>query len=71
MVLKFISLYFANLPKIVSKILPFIFALSLFYTLLRYEFNNELVIYWMNGVTKKLAHLILQISFYIFLYRLL
>ena len=57
-----------NLPKIISKILPFIFALSLFYTLLRYELNNELVIYWMNGVTKKkLAHLILQISFLYFL----
>lgn len=57
-----------NLPKIISKILPFIFALSLFYTLFRYELNNELVIYWMNGVTKKkLTHSIIKISFFYFL----
>ena len=26
--------------------------LSLFYTLIKYEMNNELVIFWMNGITK-------------------
>lgn len=61
-----------NLPKIISKILPFIFALSLFFTLIRYELNNELVIYWMNGVTKrKLSHSILKISFLYFLVQII
>ena len=41
-----------SLPKIISKILPFIFMISLFYTIIRYELNNELMIYWMNGITK-------------------
>ena len=41
-----------SLPKIISKILPFIFMISLFYTIIRYEFKNELIIYWISGVTK-------------------
>ena len=34
-----------SLPKIISKILPFIFLISLFYVIISYEFNNELIIY--------------------------
>ena len=26
--------------------------ISLFYVIIRYELNNELIIYWINGVTK-------------------
>jgi len=42
-----------NFPKIVSAILPFIFFLSLFYVISKYENNNELLIYWTNGITKE------------------
>ena len=42
-----------NFPKILSAILPFILFLSLFYTFTKYENNNELLIFWTNGVTKE------------------
>ena len=61
-----------SLPKIISKILPFIFMLSLFYTLIKYEMNNELVIFWMNGITKiKVINSILKISLIYFFIQIL
>ena len=39
-------------PKIIGKILPLIFFTSLFYTLIKYENNNELKIFWINGINK-------------------
>ena len=51
-----LNVYFAytlfSLPKIVSKILPFVFMISLFYVIINYELNNELIIFWINGITK-------------------
>jgi len=41
-----------NLPKIFNRILPIIFFVSLFYTLTKYEENNELKIFWLNGINK-------------------
>ena len=41
-----------SLPKIFSKVLPFVFFISLFYMILKYEKNNELIIYWLSGVHK-------------------
>ncbi len=42
-----------NFPKIVHRILPFVFAISIFFELIKYEKNNELLIFWTNGVSKK------------------
>ena len=42
-----------NFPKIIHRILPFVFAISIFFELLKYEKNNELLIFWTNGVSKK------------------
>ena len=42
-----------NFPKILSSIFPFILFLSLFYTFSKYEDNNELLIFWTNGITKE------------------
>ena len=51
-----LKVYFAytalNFPKIIHRILPFMFFISLFFTLVRYEQNNELNIFWINGITK-------------------
>jgi lipopolysaccharide export system permease protein len=47
--LKFTFLIF---PKIVVKILPFIFFLSFVYVITKYELNNELIIFWNYGVNK-------------------
>jgi lipopolysaccharide export system permease protein len=43
---------FLNIPKIIYKILPFVFFISLFYTIISYETNNQLNIFWLNGVSK-------------------
>ena len=42
-----------NFPKIIHRILPFVFAISIFFELIKYEKNNELLIFWTNGITKK------------------
>ena len=42
-----------NFPKIFSRVLPFVFFISLFYTLTKYENKNELIIFWINGITRK------------------
>ena len=42
-----------SLPKIIHRIFPFIFFISLFFTLINYESRNELNIFWINGVNKK------------------
>ena len=42
-----------NFPKIFSRTLIFIFFLSVFYTILKYENNNELIVFWSNGITKR------------------
>ena len=41
-----------NFPKIFSRIMPFCIFLSIFYTLIRYEVKNELVIFWNIGINK-------------------
>ena len=41
-----------NFPKIIHRILPFAFFISLFYLIVRYEENNQLLIYWIHGVKK-------------------
>jgi len=41
-----------NFPKIVHRILPFVFFISLFYQLSQYEHKNELLIFWTNGIKK-------------------
>ena len=41
-----------SIPKIFSRILPLVFFISIFYTLTKYEGNNELVIFWSNGINK-------------------
>ena len=66
------SVYFIytilNLPKIISKILPFIFLITLLNTIIKYEANNELIIYWLLGIRKlQFVHKILKVSIYYFL----
>jgi len=41
-----------TMPKIFSKILPFIYFLSVFYMIQKYENNNELIIFWTIGIKK-------------------
>ena len=41
-----------NFPKIVARILPFAFFFSFSYVIAKYEMNNELIIFWSNGIKK-------------------
>jgi len=41
-----------NFPKIISRIVPFAFFFSFSYTLIKYETNNELMIFWNYGIDK-------------------
>ena len=41
-----------NFPKIVHRIMPFVFFISLFYQISQYELRNELLIFWTVGVNK-------------------
>jgi len=41
-----------NFPKVIHRILPFVFFISIFYQILKYEAKNELLIFWTNGVKK-------------------
>ena len=43
---------FLNFPKIIHRLLPFVFFISLFYTIIKYENNDELNIFWINGISK-------------------
>ena len=58
-----------SLPKIFSKLLPFMFFFSIFFTLIKYEEQNQTLIFWTNGINK-LAFLNVIIS-YSFLFLIL
>ena len=50
--LVYINFSLLNFPKILSKLFPFMLFFSLFYIILKYENNNELMIFWNFGVNK-------------------
>ena len=61
-----------SLPKIFSRILPFALFISIFFELLKYEKNNEILIYWVNGINKKeLANKIIFLALFITLFQIL
>ena len=62
-----------NIPKVVSRLMMFVFFISLFYSIIRMEDKNELIILWINGIKKtELKRLIIFISlFFLFLQLLL
>ena len=41
-----------SLPKIFNKLLPFMFFFSIFFNLLKYEEQNQTLIFWTNGISK-------------------
>ncbi len=52
-----------NFPKILSKLFPFVLFFSLFYVTIKYETNNELMIFWNFGINKiELINFIFKIS---------
>ena len=41
-----------NLPKIFSKTIIFVFFISIFYVINKYDNANELIVFWNNGIKK-------------------
>lgn len=50
--LTYINYSLLNLPKIFSKLFPFVLFFSFFYVLIKYENDNELLIFWSFGINK-------------------
>ncbi len=60
-----------NFPKIIHRIAPFIFFITLFFIFINYELRNELLIFWINGVSKiNFANKILLISLFLFIFQI-
>jgi len=61
-----------SLPKIFSKITPFVYFISIFYIILKYENNNELIIFWSAGIKKiKFINVLIKFSFIFLIFQLL
>jgi len=61
-----------NFPKIIHGIFPFIFFISIFYMIIRYEKKNEMFIFWINGINKlKFVNGLILISFIFMLFQII
>ncbi len=70
--LVYIKFSLLNFPKILSKLFPFILFFSLFYVTIKYEMNNELIIFWNFGVHKiKIINFILKFSILLMLLQII
>jgi lipopolysaccharide export system permease protein len=59
----YISYSILNFPKILNKLFPFVLFFSLYYVTIKYENNNELIIFWNFGIHKiQLINFILKFS---------
>ena len=55
-----------NFPKTFSKLFPFVLFFSLFYVTIKYENNNELIIFWNFGINKmKIINFIFKVSLFL------
>ena len=61
-----------NFPKIIHRLIPFIFFISLFLILTSYETKNELLIFWTHGVTKiKFANRLIYFSIILLIFQII
>ena len=68
----YINYSLLNFPKIFSKLFPFVLFFSLFYVTIKYENNNELLIFWNFGVNKiELVNFIFKFSLFLFFIQIL
>ena len=70
------SVYFTysvlNIPKVIGRLIPLVFLISLLTTILRFEESNELLVFWTSGLNKiRLVNLAFKISILITLFQLL
>lgn len=70
--LTYINYSLLNLPKIFSKLIPFVLFFSFFYVLIKYENENELLIFWNYGINKiQLVYYFLYVSFVLVILQIL
>ena len=68
----YLSYTLLNLPKIVSRILPFALFFSFSYVFIKYENNNEFIIFWNHGVDKlKLVNVFFYVSIFLMLMQII
>ena len=68
----YLSYSLLNLPKIISKIIPFAAFFSFYYVINRYEVNNELIIFWNFGVHKiELINFLLKFSLLLMIFQII
>ena len=61
-----------NFPKILNKLFPFVLFFSLFHVTIKYENNNELIIFWTYGIKKlDLFNFILRFSIILMLIQII
>ena len=66
----YFSYTFLNFPKIIHRILPFIFFVALFQQISNYEDKNELLIFWTHGINKlQFVNIVIVFSFSIVLFQ--
>ncbi len=61
-----------NLPKIFSKTIIFVFFISIFYVINKYNNTNELIVFWNNGIQKiKFINFIFRFSIFFLILQLI
>ena len=61
-----------SIPKIISRILIFVLFISIFFVISKYEENNEILIFWTNGINKlQLINVVLTFSTILIIIQLL
>ena len=59
-----------TIPKVLNRLIPLVFLISLLVTILQFEKNNELLILWTSGLNKiKIVNLAFKISILITLFQ--
>ncbi len=68
----YINYSLLNFPKIISRLFPFVLFFSLFYVTIKFENNNELIIFWNFGVHKlELTFFIIKISLILMIFQII
>ena len=63
---------FLILPKVITKLIPFAFLLSLIITIMKLENDNELIVLWTSGLNKiHIVNLIFRISIIIMFFQMI
>jgi len=70
--LVYIKYSLLNFPKVIGKIFIFVLFFSLYYTTIKYELNNELILFWNFGINKiKLVNFVFIVSVFLMIIQII